>query len=71
MSVELSASGYAWDANGNRTQVHYSNALASGTSTLQRSYQTAAGTTWPSMAPCPISPVAAGHCMELQACCFH
>jgi RHS repeat-associated protein len=44
MSVEFSASGYAWDANGNRTQVHYSNALASGTSTLQRTYQTAAGT---------------------------
>ncbi|MBD9582761.1 RHS repeat protein [Delftia sp. DLF01] len=43
-TIELSASGYAWDANGNRTQVHYSNALASGTSTLQRSYQTAAGT---------------------------
>jgi len=43
-TIELSASGYAWDANGNRTQVHYSNALASGTSTLQRNYQTAAGT---------------------------
>ena len=43
-TIELSASGYAWDANGNRTQVHYNNALASGTSTLQRSYQTAAGT---------------------------
>jgi len=43
-TIELSASGYAWDANGNRTQVHYSNALASGTSTLQRNYQMAAGT---------------------------
>ncbi|WP_275444447.1 RHS repeat-associated core domain-containing protein [Delftia tsuruhatensis] len=42
-TIELSASGYAWDANGNRTQVHYSNALASGTSTLQRNYQIAAG----------------------------
>ncbi len=43
-TIELSASGYAWDGNGNRTEVHYTNALASGTSTLKRSYQTAAGT---------------------------
>ncbi len=43
-TIELSASGYAWDGNGNRTEVHYTNALASGTSTLKRNYQTAAGT---------------------------
>lgn len=42
-TIGANATGYAWDANGNRTQVHYSSTTPAGTATLQRVYQTASG----------------------------
>lgn len=36
--------GHAWDANGNRTQVHYSFIAPSGTTTQQRVFKTTSGT---------------------------
>ena len=35
--------GYAWDANGNRTQAYYSTSSQAGTATLQRDYQASSG----------------------------
>ena len=37
------AAGYAWDNNGNRTQVYYSATTTAGTATMQRNYQTTSG----------------------------
>ncbi|WP_157983751.1 RHS repeat domain-containing protein, partial [Simplicispira metamorpha] len=37
------ATGYAWDNNGNRTQVFYSATTLAGTATMQRNYQTTSG----------------------------
>lgn len=42
-TIGPNATGYAWDANGNRTQVHYSTTTLAGTATLQRAYQTTSG----------------------------
>jgi len=35
-TIGANASGYAWDANGNRSQSYYSSSTAAGTATLQR-----------------------------------
>ncbi|RYF01439.1 MAG: RHS repeat protein [Comamonadaceae bacterium] len=43
-TIGPNAAGYSYDANGNRSQVHYSLATAAGTSTLQRTYQSSSGT---------------------------
>ncbi|GKT26103.1 RHS repeat-associated core domain-containing protein [Acidovorax sp. SUPP3334] len=40
-TIGANASGYAWDANGNRSQSYYSSSTAGGTATLQRDYQIA------------------------------
>ncbi|GKS87502.1 DUF6531 domain-containing protein [Acidovorax sp. SUPP1855] len=40
-TIGANASGYAWDANGNRSQSYYSSSTAAGTATLQRDYQLA------------------------------
>lgn len=43
-TIGPNAIGYAWDANGNLTQSHYSNITPAGTATQQRVYQTTSGT---------------------------
>ncbi|GKT19446.1 hypothetical protein AVHY2522_22490 [Acidovorax sp. SUPP2522] len=42
-TLGANASGYAWDANGNRSQSHYSSATAAGTATLKRNYVAVSG----------------------------
>ncbi|WCM87852.1 RHS repeat-associated core domain-containing protein [Acidovorax sp. NCPPB 3576] len=42
-TLGANTSGYAWDANGNRSQSHYSSTTAAGTATLKRSYIAVSG----------------------------
>jgi len=42
-TIGANASGYAWDANGNRSQSYYSSSTAAGTATLQRDYSATSG----------------------------
>ncbi|CAM4021328.1 RHS repeat-associated protein [Paracidovorax anthurii] len=42
-TVGATASGYAWDANGNRTQAFHTSATGAGTARLERVYQPVAG----------------------------
>ncbi|WCM94848.1 DUF6531 domain-containing protein [Acidovorax sp. NCPPB 2350] len=42
-TLGATASGYAWDANGNRTQVHHTSATGAGADTLERVYARVAG----------------------------
>ncbi|WCM93923.1 hypothetical protein M5C99_04105 [Acidovorax sp. NCPPB 2350] len=42
-TLGATASGYAWDANGNRTQVHHTSATGAGADTLERVYTRVAG----------------------------
>ncbi|MDA8523437.1 RHS repeat-associated core domain-containing protein [Acidovorax sp. NCPPB 4044] len=42
-TLGATASGYAWDANGNRTQMHHTSATGAGSDTLERLYTLAAG----------------------------
>ncbi|SFE07567.1 RHS repeat-associated core domain-containing protein, partial [Paracidovorax konjaci] len=42
-TLGATASGYAWDANGNRTQVHHTSATGAGSDTLERIYTLATG----------------------------
>ncbi|WCM93295.1 DUF6531 domain-containing protein [Acidovorax sp. NCPPB 2350] len=42
-TLGATASGYAWDANGNRTQVHHTSATGAGNDTLERVYTRVAG----------------------------
>ncbi|RAR79726.1 RHS repeat-associated protein [Paracidovorax anthurii] len=42
-TLGATASGYAWDANGNRTQVHHTSATGAGNDTLERVYARVAG----------------------------
>ena len=41
--IGIDTTGYAWDANGNRTQAYYSAVKPAGTTTLQRVYQSVSG----------------------------
>ncbi len=42
-TLGATASGYAWDANGNRTQVHHTSATGAGAATLERVFAQSAG----------------------------
>ncbi|GKS93401.1 RHS repeat-associated core domain-containing protein [Acidovorax sp. SUPP2825] len=42
-TLGANTSGYAWDANGNRSQSHYSSTTAAGTATLKRNYVAVSG----------------------------